>query len=348
MGILSFVKKQFIEVIDWTEPQDGVLAFRYPMQDREIMNGGKLTVRDSQTAMFVNEGQIADVFAPGLYTLTTQNVPVLTALKNWDKAFNSPFKSDVYFFSTREQLDQKWGTPQPITIRDKEFGAIRVRAFGNYTYQIKDPKVFYQKVSGTREAYTTQELEGQLRAVVMTSLATFFGGAEIAFLDMAANQQKFSDNLKEAVSIAFANYGLSLQSLRVENISLPEEVQAYLDKKSSMSVLGDLNKYTQFQTADAIAAAAQNPGGMAGAGIGLGAGVAMGQAMTQALAPSMEPFKTGNAAPNPGQAQQHADEAAASQTAVGMLGKLHELLTQGVLTQAEFDAKKAELLKKIM
>lgn len=339
MGIMDFVKKQFIDVIDWVESGDGVLAYRYPMQDREIQNGGKLTVRESQTAVFVNEGKIADVFAPGLYTLNTQTLPILTYLRNWDKAFKSPFKSDVFFFSTREQLDQKWGTAQPVTIRDKELGALRIRAFGNYSYQIKDPKIFYQKISGTRESYTVQDVEGQLRSVIMTTMASFFGGAEVPFLDMAANQQKFSDALKDAVTIAFANYGLALQSLRVESISLPEEVHAYLDKKSSMSLLGDLNKYAQFQAADAISAAAKNPGGIAGAGVGVGAGVALGQVMAQAL---------GGASPvSQQQAQEHVSQAAASQDAVAMLGKLHELLTQGVLSQAEFDAKKAELLKKI-
>jgi membrane protease subunit (stomatin/prohibitin family) len=334
MGIMSFIKKQFIDVIDWTESGDGVLAYRYPMQDREIQNGAQLTVRDSQLAVFVNEGQIADIFGPGLYTLNTRTLPLLTSLRNWDKAFQSPFKSDLYFFSTREQLDQKWGTPQPVTIRDKEFGVIRLRAFGNYSYQLKDPKLFYQKISGTRDAYATQELEGQLRSVVLTSMASFFGSAEVAFLDMAANQQKFSDTLKEALSIPFKDYGLDLRSFRVESVSLPEELQSYLDKKSSMNMLGDLQKYAQFQAADSISTAAANPGGIAGAGVGLGAGVAIGQSMAGALSGL---GSGGGTAGKPVEAQD----------AVAMLGKLHELLTQGILTQAEFDAKKAELLKRI-
>jgi membrane protease subunit (stomatin/prohibitin family) len=336
---MDFARKQFIEVIDWTESEDGVLAFRYPMQDREIKNGAQLTVRESQMAMFVNEGKVADIFGPGLYTLNTQTIPIMTYLNNWDKGFKSPFKSDIYFFSLREQLNQKWGTAQPVTLRDKELGPLRVRAFGTYSYVIKNPKVFYQKVSGTRELYTVQDIEGQLRSVIMTALATFFGGAEVAFVDMAANQQKFSDTVKEAVSIAFANFGLELESLRVESISLPEEVQAYLDKKSSMNIVGDLSRYAQFQSAEAIAAAAKNPGGMAGAGVSLGAGAALGQTMAQALG--------GTAHVEPALQQQHASEAQAAQEAVAMLGKLHELVTQGVLTQAEFEAKKAELLKKI-
>jgi membrane protease subunit (stomatin/prohibitin family) len=334
MGIINFVKKQFIDVIEWTESGDGVLAYRYPMRDQEIQNGAQLTVRESQLALFVNEGQIADAFGPGLHKLTTRTLPILTNLKHWDKAFASPFKSDVYFFSAREQLDQKWGTSQPVTIRDKEFGPLRIRAFGNYSYQIQDPKLFHKKVSGTRDVYAVSDIEGQLRSIIMTSLATFFGGAEVAFLDMASNQQRFSKTLAEAVSLGFGDYGLQLRSLRVESISLPEEVQAFLDKKSSMAVLGDLGKYAQFQTAEAIGEAAKNPGGLAGAGAALGAGAAIGQAMTQALGANAGGTGSGSAP-------------AAGQDAVAMLGKLHELLTKGILTQAEFDAKKAELLKKI-
>src|SRR5271156_4268671 len=158
MSLRDFISKQWIDVIDWTEPEDGILAYRYPMQDREIQNGGKLTVRDSQAAVFVNEGKAADAFGPGLYTLNTQTLPILTNLKNWDKAFQSPFKSDVYFFSTRTQIDQKWGTATPITIRDKEFGPIRIRAHGTYSYKVKNPKTFFKTLSGTKEAYTTEEL----------------------------------------------------------------------------------------------------------------------------------------------------------------------------------------------
>ena len=151
MALMDFIKKQFIDIIEWTEDGDGVLAWRFPMEDREIQNGGSLTVRESQMAMFVNEGKVADVFGPGRYTLTTATLPVLTYLQNWDKLFKSPFKSDVYFFSTRQQIDQRWGTTQPVTIRDKDFGAVRLRAFGNYAYRIADPRLFYNEISGTRE-----------------------------------------------------------------------------------------------------------------------------------------------------------------------------------------------------
>src|SRR5579864_3336352 len=167
MSIRSFLSKQFIDVLQWNEPEPGVLAFRYPMQDMEIQNGGQLTVRDSEMALFVNEGRIADVFAPGLYTLNTHNLPLLTDLLNWDKEFESPFKSDVYFFSTRLQVNQHWGTPNPVTIRDKEFGAVRLRGFGIYSYHVSDPKIFYTKVSGTRDIYRVAHLEGQIRNTIV-------------------------------------------------------------------------------------------------------------------------------------------------------------------------------------
>ena len=180
MSLRDFLSKQFIDVIDWVEPGDGILAYRYPMQDREIQNGGKLTVRDSQMALFVNEGKVADAFSPGLYTLNTHTLPILTYLQNWDKAFQSPFKSDVYFFSTRIQTNQHWGTPNPITIRDKEFGAVRLRAFGIYTYHISDPKVFYSKVSGTRDTYLVADLEGQLSNTIVGRITDTFAGSNVS------------------------------------------------------------------------------------------------------------------------------------------------------------------------
>lgn len=230
MGIFDAFSKQFIAVIDWTEEEDGVLAYRFPMKDQEIQNGAQLTVRESQLALFVNEGEVADLLGPGLHTLTTRNLPLLTTLNNWDKAFHSPFKSDVYFYSTREQIDQKWGTPNPVTVRDKEMGAIRLRAFGTHSYRIKNPNVFYKKLSGTRERYTVQDLEGQLRSAIITSLSAFFGQSSVAFLDMASNQVKFSDTLRDALGPTFSNYGLELTSFFVQSISLPEELQAYLTR----------------------------------------------------------------------------------------------------------------------
>ena len=171
MALMDFIKKQFIDIIEWVEPGDGTLAWRYPIADREIQYGGSLTVRESQLAVFVNEGKVADVFGPGMHKLTTQTLPVLTYLKNWDKLFQSPFKSDVYFFSTRQQIDQRWGTTQPVAIRDKDFGAVRLRAFGNYAYRIADAKKFHTEISGTRDSYTATELDGQLRALMLQHIS---------------------------------------------------------------------------------------------------------------------------------------------------------------------------------
>jgi membrane protease subunit (stomatin/prohibitin family) len=252
MGLRDFLSKQFIDVIDWVEPEEGILAYRYPMQDREIQTDGKLTVRDSQMAVFVNEGKVADAFAPGLYTLTTHTLPILTYLNNWDKAFQSPFKSDVYFFSTRIQTNQHWGTPNPITIRDKEFGAVRLRAFGIYTYHITDPKVFYSKVSGTRDIYRVPDLDGQLRNTIVGRITDTFAGSNLPFLDMAANQVALSEKIAAQLKPAFAEFGLSLDSFVVENLSLPDELQKVLDQRIGMNMVGDMGRYTQFEVAQAI------------------------------------------------------------------------------------------------
>jgi membrane protease subunit (stomatin/prohibitin family) len=284
MSLRDFISKQWIDVIDWTEPEDGLLAYRYPMQDREIQNGGKLTVRDSQLAVFVNEGKVADAFAPGLYTLDTNTLPILTYLKNWDKKFQSPFKSDVYFFSTRVQTDQHWGTQNPITIRDKEFGAIRLRGFGIYSYHLADAKTFYTKISGTRDIYHVADLEGQLRNTIVAKMTDAFAASQVPFLDMAANQGALAEKISEQLKPAFTDYGLTLDSFVVENLSLPDELQKVLDQRISMNVLGDMGKFTQYQVAQAIPIAAGNEGGGAvGIGAGLGAGVAMGQAMMDAV-----------------------------------------------------------------
>jgi membrane protease subunit (stomatin/prohibitin family) len=331
VSLFDFVKKQFVDVIQWTESEDGILASRYPMMDMEIQNGASLTVRESQMAVFVNEGMVADVFAPGRYTLTTQTLPVLTSLKNWDKLFDSPFKSDVYFFSSRLQLDCKWGTPNPITIRDPEFGMVRLRAFGIYAYRLVDPKKFHIEISGTRDVYTIADLDGQLRNTMVAAMSDLFAQSGVAFIDMASNQDELGKRLHEKLIPTFERYGLALDSLVVQNISLPEELQTMLDQRIRMNMMGDVGKYTQFQTAQAIPIAAANEGGLAGMGAGLGVGVGIGQAMAGAM----------TAPPAAAAVAQTGDIPA-------LLEKLHELTTKGILTAAEFEAKKAELLKKLM
>ncbi|CAN7658830.1 SPFH domain-containing protein [Acidovorax sp. LjRoot194] len=350
MALMDFIKKQFIDIIQWTEEGDGTLAWRFPMRDMEIQNGGTLVVRESQMAIFVNEGQVADVFTPGTYKLTTQTLPVLTYLKNWDKLFESPFKSDVYFFSTRQQIDQKWGTPQPITIRDKDFGAVRLRAFGNYSFRIADPKLFHTEISGTRESYPVADLEGQLRGLVLQNISNAIAGSGLPFLDLAANQVMFADALTKELAPIFAKLGLLIENLTVQNVSLPEELQKILDQKIGMGMVGnDMAKFMQYQTAQAIPKFAENSGGgsgIAGDAMGLGAGVALGQVLAQNLQQGLQtPVAPAAAA---------AAQAAAAPAGVrpdevmATLEKLGELKSKGILTQEEFDAKKAELLKKLI
>ena len=338
MALMDFIKKQFIDVIHWTEEDEAMLAYRFPMQDMEIQYGAQLTVRESQMAAFVDEGKVADVFGPGRYKLTTQTIPVLTYLKNWDKLFQSPFKSDVYFFSTRLKVDQKWGTPNPITIRDKEFGAIRLRAFGIYSYRIKDPKAFHVNVSGTRERYSVDDLSGQLRSTVVGSITDLFAESQVPFLDMASQQDEFAAQLRAKVGAGFAKFGLELDGFVVENLSLPEELQKILDKRIGMNIVGDMQRYTQYEVASNIGIAAANEGGLAGIGAGLGAGMGIGQAMGQAIGQAMQP------AGAPGAARRRQGQ---PQDAMQLLEKLHDLKTKGVITEEEFNAKKAELLKQM-
>jgi membrane protease subunit (stomatin/prohibitin family) len=299
MSLRDFISKQWIDVIQWTEPEDGILAYRYPMQDMEIQNGGSLTVRESQMAAFVNEGKVADIFGPGLYKLTTQTLPILTYLQNWDKKFQSPFKSDVYFFSSRIQVDQRWGTATPITIRDKEFGAVRVRGYGIYSWHISDPKAFHTKISGTRELYKVPDIEGQLRNTIISRMTNAFAESSLPFLDMAANQVVLGDKIAEGLRPMFTDLGLTLDSFVVENLSLPEELQKMLDTRISMNMLGDMNKYTQYQVANSLPIAAANEGGIAGIGAGLGAGFTMAQTMANSLQNAM-PGQQPPQGPNPG------------------------------------------------
>lgn len=286
MGIRDFLKKQFIDVIHWTEPEESILAWRYPMQDMEIQNGAKLTVRESQLAAFVNEGRMADVLGPGLYTLNTNTLPLLTNLMNWDKLFQSPFKSDVYFFSSRLQTNQRWGTAQPVTIRDKEFGAIRLRAYGIYAWRLTDARTFHTKISGTRDVYRVGEIEGQLRNTIVGRMSDTFAESQVPFLDMAANQIELGQRIAEFLRPSFTELGLTLDSFVVENLSLPEELQKRLDQRIGMNMIGDMSRFTQFQVADSLPIAAANEGGgLAGAGVGLGAGFTMAQQMMNAMRP---------------------------------------------------------------
>ena len=286
MGIWDFVKSELIDVIEWLDDSADILVWRFPDQDHEIKMGAKLTVREGQTAVFVNEGQIADVFQPGLYTLTTQNMPILTTLRSWKYGFESPFKAEIYFVNTRNFLDLKWGTQNPIMMRDPDFGAVRLRAFGTYGIRVVDARAFMKEVFGTSGLFTTDEIEGQLRSMLVSAFAAMLGNAKIAALDLAANYRTMGDSASAAMEPEFQRYGVALTLFVIENISMPPEVEKMLDTRTQMGIVGDMGRFTQFQTAQAITDAAKAGGG-AGDFMGMGAGIAMGQQMASAMAMSL-------------------------------------------------------------
>lgn len=335
-GLGGFIKKQFIDVIQWENPDPEVLMWRFPLQDQEIQNGAALVVREAQSALFVDEGQIADQFGTGTFTLNTQNLPLLTSLKNWGKLFQSPFKSDVYFFNLRQQLSRRWGTAQPVTIRDSDFGAIAVRSFGMYSFRIAQPAVFFREVSGVCEEYRTETLEEQLRNLVITQMATAFGNSSIPFLDMAANQLMLSQQMITLLKPAFAELGLGLEKFTVESITLPENLQKRLDERIGMGIVGDITRYTQYQTAQAIPLAAENEGGIAGIGAGLAAGMNIATVMTSGL--------TGTVAAQTAPAVSTEN---GSSDLTARLAQLKTLLEQNLISQNDYDTAKAEIIKKI-
>ena len=330
--MFGFIRKQFIDVIEWPNPGDDTLMWRFPAEDQEIQTGATLVVRESQQALFVDEGKTADLFGAGTHLLTTQTLPLLTNLKNWDKFFASPFKSDVYFFNLRQQLGRRWGTAQPVTVRDSEFGVVQLRAFGMYDYRISDPAKLFSEVTGVVAQYSREALDEPLRNVVMTRLASVFGSSGIAFLDMAANQVLLSQKMAELLAPDFARLGLTLERFSVESITLPEAIQKALDERISMGVVGDLNRYTQYQTASAIPLAAQNEGGLAGIGAGVGVGAAIGQAMATNMnaPPAAAPQAAGNNDPQ------------------ARLAQLKALLDQGLITAEDYEKAKAEVLKQLI
>lgn len=337
MSIIDFVKKQFVDVIQYTEDDDTTLSWRYPMDDFEIQNGAVLVVRESQLAIFVNEGVVADIFQPGTYKLTTQTLPILTNLKNWDKLFDSPFKSDVYFFNTRLKLDRKWGTSSPVVIRDREFGMVRVRAYGAYSYHLFDPSIFHKKIAGTLPLYSSEQLEGQLKNIIVTHISDVLAESGMSFVDMAGNQKKFGDILSSKVSFLFEAYGIKLDNFLLQNISLPEELQEKFDNKIAVNMMGGLQAYTQFQAAEAIPLAAQNEGGLASLAAGLGVGFNVGNQIAETLKTSSITTENHNQA-----------SIVNSDDILGLLEKLHSLSEKGIISKDEFDAKKAELLKKLI
>lgn len=284
MGFFNFFKSQFIEVIEWTDDTSNTMVYKFPVHGNEIKMGAELTVRESQVAIFVNEGEIADVFGPGRHQLWTQNMPILTTLKSWKHGFNSPFKADVYFVNTKQFVDQKWGTSNPIMMRDAEFGMIRLRGYGIYSYRVADPVVFLKEVFGTSSSYETSSIENHLKKMIISGLTDLFAESQIPALDLAMHYDELSIQGKEKMQERFSAFGFEITSLYIENLSLPKEVEETMDKRTSMGVLGDLGQYQQYQAAEALRDAAKNEGGgLAGAGAGLGAGAALGGMMTNAF-----------------------------------------------------------------
>ena len=305
MPIFDFLSGQFIDVIEWTDDTRDTMVYRFERYGHEIKYGAKLTVREGQTAVFIHEGQLADVFTPGLYMLETNNMPIMTNLQHWDHGFKSPFKSEIYFVNTNRFTDLKWGTKNPIMLRDPEFGPTRIRAFGTYTVKVADAGRFMTEIVGTDGEFTTDEVTFQIRNIIVQQFSQTVAGSGVPVLDMAGNTGEFGKLVAQKISETIAAYGLTLPELYIENISLPPAVEEALDKRTSMGVVGDLGKYQQFAAAEAMQAAAANPGGDGGMGAGLGMG--MGMAMANQMAntgpwgaqPQQAPAQAAPAAPPP-------------------------------------------------
>ena len=280
MGLFDKIRNEFIDIIEWVDTSSDTIVWKFPRYQNEIKMNSKLTVRESQWAVFMNEGVIADIFTPGMYTLSTQNMPLLTTLKGWKYGFNSPFKADVFFVSTRQFINQKWGTRNPIMLRDAEFGPVRIRAFGSFAFRIKDPGVFIKEVAATNPEFSVEGINEQLRNLAVSRGMDAIAEAKIPVLDLAANYDEVSAHITEKIKPEFNELGLELTKFLIENISLPPEVEAALDKRSSMGIVGNLGAYAQYQAANAMEEAAKNPaGGLAGAGLGAGLGMAVGGQM---------------------------------------------------------------------
>ena len=282
MGLLDKILGEFIDVIEWTDESADTMVYRFERYGNEIKNGAKLIVRESQLAIFVNEGEIADIFTPELYELTTQNMPILTTLKHWDHAFNSPFKAEIYFFNLRRFTDLKWGTKNPIMLRDKEFGPVRVRSFGSYGIRIEDPKIFLKEIVGTDGYFSVDEISDQLRNLIVSRFAIIVAKMQIPILDLAASYEHMGELIERDISPDFHAYGLELTKLLIENISLPPKVEEALDKRTGMGLTGDLDAYLKYQSAEALGATGSGSS-VAGDAMGMGMGFAMAQQMAGTL-----------------------------------------------------------------
>ncbi len=332
-AIWDRITTQFIEIIEWLDDSHETLVWRFPVRGQEIKNGAKLIVREGQTAVFVNEGKLADVFNPGTYTLTTQNLPILATLKGWKYGFNSPFKAEVYFASTTQFTDLKWGTQNPIMVRDPEFGPIRLRAFGIFAVRIADASKFLRQVAGTDSNFEIDEIIGQLKRTLVARFTSALGAAKVPALDLAGNYDEISRKVLPSIKADLEELGIDITKFLVENISLPPAVEQMLDKRSEMAILGNMQNYAAFQMANALPDAARTPNSLAGAGMGLAAGWGVGQQMANMFQPQTPP-------PQP-------QAAPAGNSMVERLKKLEALKAAGVLTEAEYTQKRAEILSEI-
>jgi membrane protease subunit (stomatin/prohibitin family) len=331
MGLFDFIKGEFIEVIDWVEKDRSTVLWKFPDQDANIKYGAQLTVRDSQTAIFVDEGRIADIFEPGRFELITQNLPLLTSLRNWDKGFKSPFKADVYFLSLRTFTDLKWGTPNPVMLRDPEFKQVRVKAFGSYFVKIVDPEKFFLEFAGTAPVLKIDELEEQMRGIVAPKFAEALAESNISVMDLVANYTELGEQIRPILQKEFDPFGIELTTFQITSTSLPKEVEEFYDKMTNMNMVDDLDKFTRFQSANAIEKAAENPGGGAGEGIGMGMGFGMAQMMMN----------------QQGKEQSSSAKAETREEILATIKELGKLKQDGILSEEEFDAKKKELLARL-
>ena len=337
MGLFDFFTEEFVEVIDWVEKDKDTILWKFPDKDANIKYGASLTVRESQLALFLDEGRFADIYDPGRYELNTQNMPLLTSLRNWDKAFKSPFKCDVYYISTKTFTDLKWGTPNPIILRDPEFKQVRVKAHGTYFIKVSDPEKFFTEFAGTKSTLQVSEVENSLRDIVSPKFAEAIAEAGVSVLDMVAKYTELGEKVKPILQEDLTPFGLELVKFQVTSTSLPKEVEEFYDKMTNMNMVDDMGKFSQFQTAQSMEKAAENPGGGASEGIGMGMGMGMANAMMNQQMQQMQQNPQ-----NP-----PAAKAQSREEIMDTLKQLGELKESGVLTQEEFDNKKKELLSRL-
>ena len=286
---MGFFSTNILKALEWADSSKDTLVYKYPMDGRKIVFGSKLTVRESQVAIFLNKGKIADIFTPGTYTLKSANLPILSQLLALPYGFKSPFFADVFFINTKQFTNQKWGTSNPITMRDKEFGTIRVRGFGTYSFKVDNPETFLKELFGTNSSFSTEDINAHLKSMLVASISDTIAESKIGALDIASNLGEFSNIASQKVSTDFANLGLKLTKLIIENISFPEAVEKAIDTRSSMGVLqGQMDTYVKYQSANAIGDAAKNPG-LGGVGATLGTGMALGEVIADSLRSSHKP-----------------------------------------------------------